>query len=63
MEEELSLQILNKIQNSDKPIKGKQLCNYFNIPNRQLKKIITKLREEYPIVSKETNGGRILDSN
>lgn len=57
--EELKLAILNKIKNADikKPITSKILCNEFNISFRLLKRLITSLREDYPIVSKETNGG------
>lgn len=57
--EELKLAILNKIQNVDskKPITSKILCNEFNISFRLLKKLITSLRDDYAIVSKETNGG------
>lgn len=57
--EELKILILNKIQNVNKqyPITSKKLCNDINIPFRVLKRCITSLRDEYPIVSKETNGG------
>lgn len=57
--EELKILVLNKIQNANKifPIKQKILCQDFNLTPRILKQIITSLREEYPIVSKETNGG------
>lgn len=57
--EELKMSILNKIQNANKqyPITSKKLCDEVNISFRILKQCITSLREEYPIVSKETNGG------
>ena len=57
--EELKIIVYNEIANASKeyPIKGKRLCNNLNLPFRVVKKIITSLREEYPIVSKETNGG------
>lgn len=56
---DLEIAVLNKIQNSTKliPITSKQLCFEFNITFRQLKQVITSLREFYPIVSKETGGG------
>lgn len=56
---ELDIMILNKIQNASKqfPVKGKVLCDEFNLSFRNVKAIITKLREDYPIVSKQTNGG------
>ena len=57
--EELKIIVYNEIANASKehPIKGKRLCSNLNLSFRQVKKIITSLREEYPIVSKETDGG------
>lgn len=57
--EELKLLVLTKIKNvnANTPITGKKLKEELNIPSRTVKSIITELREEYPIVSKETNGG------
>ena len=57
--EELKIMVYNEIANASKahPLKGKRLCSNLNLSFRQVKKIITLLREEYPIVSKETNGG------
>lgn len=55
--DELEVQLLNKLRNSDKPIKTKTLCADMNITVRVLKKLVTNLREEYPIVSRETDGG------
>lgn len=57
--DELDILVLNKIQNASKqyPITSKILRSECNLSFRNLKKIITKLRNEYPIVSKETNGG------
>lgn len=55
----LSIFILNKLKNTNEnnPITSKQLCKEYKISFRLLKQIITRLREDYPIVSKETNGG------
>lgn len=57
--EELKILVLNKIRNSNKqkPITSRNLCNDLNLSFRLLKQIITDLREDYAIVSKETNGG------
>ena len=57
--EDLKILVLNKIQNATKsyPIKGKELCNSLNLPFRIIKELIVSLREEYPIVAKETDGG------
>lgn len=57
--EDLKILVLNKIQNAskEKPIKSKILCSDLNISFRLLKELITSLREDYPIVSKDTNGG------
>lgn len=57
--EDLKIIVLNKIQNAnkEKPITSKTLCNELNISFRLLKELITSLRADYPIVSKETNGG------
>ncbi len=57
--EELKLQVYNLIANASKgyPIKGKQICNEVNLPFRTVKELITELRNEYPIVSKETGDG------
>lgn len=57
--EELKILVLNKIRNcsKQKPITSKKLCDDVNISFRLLKEIITDLREDYPIVSKETHGG------
>lgn len=57
--QDLKIMVLNKIQNvsKEKPITSKKLCNELNISFRLLKELITSLREDYPIVSKETNGG------
>ena len=51
--------VLNKLQNTDKlnPVTSKTLCAELNISFRLLKSIITELRNNYPIVSKETSGG------
>lgn len=59
IEDTLDYIVLNKIQNASRtlPIKLKRLCDEINISPRIAKRIITKLRKEYPIVSKETNGG------
>lgn len=56
---DLDVIILNKIQNATKlkPIQLKTLSILTNLPYRKIKKIITKLRKEYAIVSKETLGG------
>lgn len=56
---DLDMLVLNKIQvaNALCPISSKTLCNDLNISFRILKQIITKLRNDFPIVSKETNGG------
>ena len=56
---DLEILVLNKIQNADKrnPITSKKLREECNISFRNLKRYITNLRTEYPIVSKETNGG------
>ena len=56
---DLEVLVLNKIQNASKkyPAKSKYLRQECNISFRHLKQIITNLRNEYPIVSKETNGG------
>ena len=57
--EELKVLVLNKIQNANKqkPITSRKLCLDLNLTFRYLKQLITSLREDYPIVSKETNGG------
>ena len=39
------------------PINAKDLCSEYQITFRELKQLITELRTDYPIVSKETNGG------
>jgi DNA-binding IscR family transcriptional regulator len=41
----------------EKAITSSELKNLFGISFRELKMIITILREKYPIVSKETDGG------
>ncbi len=38
-------------------ITGERLRNLTGLTNRALKKIISDLRKEYPICSRETNGG------
>ena len=57
--EELKTMVQNLIQNAskEKPIKGKKICQIVNLKFREVKKIITELRNDYPIVSKETNEG------
>lgn len=57
--EELKILVYNLIKNASKahPVKGKTICNDLNLSFRQVKKIISILREEYPIVAKETDGG------
>ena len=56
---DLDIIVLNKLINTDKyhPIKSKILCEECNITFRRLKQIVKKLRNEYPIVAKETDGG------
>lgn len=58
-QEELESIVLNEIRKGNKkhPITGKKLCNNVNLNFRLVKELITKLRDEYPIVAKETNGG------
>ena len=56
----LKTQIYNLISTKAskiKPIRGRDLCIECNISSRDLKKIIVLLREDYPIVAKETDGG------
>lgn len=55
--EELKILVLNKIQNANRkyPIKQKELCKILNIKPKELKQIITNLRKEYPIISKDIN--------
>lgn len=58
--EVLKASIINEIRNNaskSKPITANKLCSNFNITFRHLKQIITALREDYPIVAKETDGG------
>lgn len=57
--EELKLQVYNLISNATKqhPIKSKQICNEVNLPFRTVKELISDLRNNYPIVSKETGDG------
>lgn len=57
--EDLRAAVYNLIRNASKkyPVKGKTICNELNLTFRVVKKLITDLREEYPIVSKETGDG------
>lgn len=57
--EELKMLTYNLIVNASKakPIKGNQICFELGLPFRVVKQLISSLREEYPIVSKETDGG------
>lgn len=57
--EELRIAVYNLIRNASKkyPVKGKTICNELNLTFRVVKELITDLREEYPIVSKETGDG------
>lgn len=58
--EVLKASVINEIRNfasKSKPITADKLCSNFNITFRHLKQIITALREDYPIVAKETDGG------
>lgn len=57
--EELKIATYNLIADATKhkPIKGKTLCFELNLSFRLVKQIITELRNKYPIVSKETDGG------
>lgn len=57
--EELKALTYNLIVNATKqhPIKGNQICFELGLPFRTVKQLISALREEYPIVSKETDGG------
>ena len=57
--EELNIATYNLIADATKrkPIKGKTLCFELGLSFRLVKQIITELRNEYPIVSKETDGG------
>ena len=59
LDEMLKCQIINKLLNtsSTNTITSKTLCSEINISFRELKRLITELRNEYPIVSRETNGG------
>ena len=55
--ESLCAQVYNKIRNkasSKKPITGKELRDYFDLDSRQLQKVLTELRQDYPIVARET---------
>ena len=55
----LKARVYNLIANASKskPIKGKTICFESGLSFRIVKQIISELREEYPIVSKETDGG------
>ena len=58
--EMLKANVLNEIRNKASkrlPITSNKLCSDFQLTFRELKRIITELRNDYPIVSKETNGG------
>lgn len=57
--EDLKTLVLNKLKNTDKSkaIKSATLCQDLNISFRVLKRLITSLRDEYPIVSKDNDGG------
>ena len=51
-------QVLNLIPNNRKnAITSKDLIGFTGLKLRELKEIITQLRIEYPICSKETQGG------
>lgn len=56
---ELDVLVLNQIRKGTrlKPAKTRDLCFDFNINRRTLKYIVSRLREEYPIVSQDINGG------
>ena len=45
------------LRESEKEFFNKHIYPDFNITFRELKKVITALREDYAIVSKETDGG------
>lgn len=56
---DIEINVLNLIINSNKykPITSKELIAWTGLSFRKLKVIITKLRQYYAIVSKETDGG------
>ena len=56
----LEVSVYNYIKNNaskKNPVQGRTLCNEINVSFRELKRIITDLRKDYPIVAKETEGG------
>jgi len=56
----LEASVYNYIKNNaskKNPVTSKTLCNELNVSFRELKRLITSLRKEYPIVAKETEGG------
>lgn len=57
--EELKALTYNLIVSASKakPIKGSRICFELGLSFRLVKQLISSLREEYPIVSKETDGG------
>ena len=58
MKSSVKEQVLNLIPNNRKnAITSKDLMRFTGLKSRGLKQIIAKLRIEYPICSKETEGG------
>lgn len=58
----MHMMVLGKIRSSaskEKPIKQKDLRYDLNISSRKLKAIISDLRDEYPIMSRQSNGGGV----
>jgi len=66
--DELYAKVLNEIRNNaskSKPIKLSKLNDNVGLSARETKRIISDLRNDYPIVAKETEGGGywIAESN
>jgi len=60
MEEELRVRVLNEIRNNASklyPIKLSKLKDNVGLSSRETKRIISDLRNDYPIVAKEVEGG------